>query len=142
MKSMKKRLIRPGIPAYLPLGIIFGLIVGLLVILWMLRGAQTKAPEALFFTSFLYFFWCFFVSQRRVEINSEQIVMHSLSGRSRIFWTDVDRSELSMWIDNKTPFQLIIYRVGNGAPYMAIPLTLYNLQDAQYLILDVQVFKR
>jgi hypothetical protein len=131
---MKKRLIRPGIPAYLPLGIIFALIVVLLVILWMLRGPQTKAPEALLFAVCLYSFWCFFVSQRRVEIDSEQIVIHSLSRRNNIFWTDVDKSELSIWMDNKTLFQLIIYRAGNTLPYMAIPLILYDLQDVQYLM--------
>lgn len=129
-----KKVIYPGFAAYVPTGLLVGFIILLLSAVWMKGGFQTKAPQLLVTIIILYLMFCFGVSQRKVEITEEGIIVHHIFKKIHIFWSDISKSEITVWIDPKVPFQILVYGDDPNTPLVDIPVILYDKRDVIYLI--------
>jgi len=126
--------IRPGLSAYVPLGLIAGGIVLLWVFVWIYRGPQTGAWQPIALVVGLYVLWCLALWRRVLTIDEDGLLCTYLLRRPRrVLWSDIQRSEIMLWIDRK-PYQIIVYGASHDKPLLDIPLRLYAASDVDFLM--------
>lgn len=120
-----RKVIYPGFASYVPTGLLVGFMILLLSAVWMKGGSQTKAPQLLVIIIILYLIFCFLGLRHKVEITEEGITVYYPFNKIYIFWNDISKSEIAVWIDptvpcpintGRNPNILIIVLITNNIP--------------------------
>jgi len=129
-----KKTLRPGISAYLPLGLISAGLVVLYLFVWVVRGPQTNAWQPIVLVVGVYLLWCLSLWRRVIVLDEGGIRCTYLMRKARsVTWSEIDRSVMVNWIDRK-PYQVLIFGQSAETPLMELPLRLYHPTDVELLL--------
>ncbi len=133
-RQIMNRTIRPGLPAYLPLGAVVAGVIAVWVGVWVARGPQTGAWQPILLLTVIYLAWIVFVSARVLTLTDAGLTCSYRIGRSRtIEWSDIGTSAVTYWM-KRVPTQILVYGRSFTKPVLTIPLGLYRRSDVEYLM--------
>ena len=127
-----KKTIRPGLPAYLPLGVILAGVVAIWVAVWVTRGSQTGAWQPMLVA--IYGVWVVFAGARVITVSDTGLTCYYRFRQARyVSWDEIGSSTVTYWM-TRVPTQILIYGQSITGPILTIPLGLYSRRDVEYLM--------
>ena len=128
------RTIRPGLPAYLPLGIVVAGVIAIWIGVWIGRGPQTGAWKPILLFGAVYVVWVMVVRARVVRITAEGMTcIYLMRPPKTVAWSEITQSPVT-YLMRRVPTQILVYGERIDAPLVTISLGLYSKRDVKYLM--------
>jgi len=130
----RQRRVRPGLRAYLPLGLVVSGVTAIWIVIWIERGSGTGAWQPVVLFLGLYVLWCLVVSSRVLVLSDRDLACSYLTRPPAIVaWHDVHYSAITYW-PGGVPIQILVYGEDRATPAIRIPVGIYSRRDVEYLM--------